>query len=237
MKTSNALRGLLSGLLLLAAGTAQTHAGLLAPTGPGSQLYVANRTIGTIQKITPGGVGSVFATSSSGLQIPYGLAFDSAGNLFVANFHDVGSFIMKFTPGGVGSVFASSGLNGARVPAFDSAVNLYVASPRNNRIMKFSPTGSDLGVFADSADGLNHPSGLAFDSAGNLYAANAVGNSIIKFTPGGVGSVFANTGLNGPASLAFDSRGNLYAANYYSSTIQKYPPPPAASGQSSRTLA
>jgi DNA-binding beta-propeller fold protein YncE len=45
-------------------------------------LFVANAIDNTIEKFTPGGVASVFA--STGLHNPIGLAFDSAGNLYVA---------------------------------------------------------------------------------------------------------------------------------------------------------
>ena len=48
-KTNTALCELLSGLLLLAAGTAQTHAGLLVPAAPGAQLYMANLGNNTIE--------------------------------------------------------------------------------------------------------------------------------------------------------------------------------------------
>src|SRR5450755_3705010 len=78
-------------------------------------LYV---TLGNniIEKITGAGSGSVFA--SSGLNGPFGLAFDSSGNLYAANGGD--NTIEKFTPGS-GSVFASSGLNSPMGLAFDSA--------------------------------------------------------------------------------------------------------------------
>ena len=49
----------------------------------------------TIEKFTAGGVGSVFA--NAGLSQPYGLAFDSAGNLYVANAGN--NTIEKFTTG------------------------------------------------------------------------------------------------------------------------------------------
>jgi len=39
------------------------------------------------------------------LNQPEGLAFNSAGDLFVAN--QLGNDIIEFTPGGVGSIFAS----------------------------------------------------------------------------------------------------------------------------------
>ena len=48
------------------------------------------------------GVGTVFA---SGLSSPYGLAFDSAGNLYTLN--NGGNTIEVFTPDGIGSVFAN----------------------------------------------------------------------------------------------------------------------------------
>ena len=102
MKTHHALCGLISGLLLLPAGTAQTHAGLLVPAAPGAQLYVANAGNNTIERFTTGGIGSAFASMVE----PEGLAFDSAGNLFVAG--QTTNTIMKFTPGGAGSSFASS---------------------------------------------------------------------------------------------------------------------------------
>src|SRR5206468_5456282 len=76
-------------------------------------LYVANYSNNTIEEFTAGGVGSVFA--STGLSNPNGLAFDSTGNLYVANGD---STIKKFTTAGVGSVFASIGSGGQRGPAF-----------------------------------------------------------------------------------------------------------------------
>src|SRR5436190_1123223 len=71
----------------------------------GGNLYVANAGNSTIEKFTPNGVGSLFA--STGLNVPVGLAFDSGGNLYAANF--VGNTIEKFTPGGLGSLFATTG--------------------------------------------------------------------------------------------------------------------------------
>ena len=166
MKTHHALCGLISGLLLLAAGTAQTHAGLLVPAVPGAQLYVTNRDSNTIQSFTTGGVGSVFA--NTGLVSPAGLAFDTAGNLFAANGNNT---IEKFTPGGVGTVFASSGLSGPVGLAFDSAGILYAGNYGGNAfqtIEKFTPSGT-ASLFTNNVG--NRPQGLAFDNAGNLWVA------------------------------------------------------------------
>jgi len=70
----------------------------------GSGNLFASNTNNTIEKITPGGVVSVFA--STGLSAPQGLAFDGAGNLFVANFGS--DTIEKFAPGGAGNLFATT---------------------------------------------------------------------------------------------------------------------------------
>jgi sugar lactone lactonase YvrE len=192
--------------------------GLTAPHGvafdSAGNLFAANYADGSIEKLTPAAVGSVF--SSAGLlQFPFGLAFDSTGNLYASDF--VFNRIIKFTPGGVGSTFASSGMNSPTALAFDRAGNLYAANYGDSTIEKFTPGGVGS-VFANT--GLSQPEGLAFDTAGNLYAANS--STIEKLTPAGAGSVFASSGVSRPWGLAFDSAGNLYAANIVSETIEKF---------------
>jgi len=58
---------------------------LLAPIASvADTVFVSNAGNNTIEKFSPDGAGSVFA--STGLNIPLGLAFDNLGNLFVANY-------------------------------------------------------------------------------------------------------------------------------------------------------
>jgi sugar lactone lactonase YvrE len=157
---------------------------------------------------------------------PAGLAFDNAGNLYVASDARNNYLILKIAPDGSSSIFADSGLSNPSALAFDRAGNLYVANPRNNTIEKFTPDGIGT-VFANQEDGLNLPVGLAFDTAGNLYVSNGssgLTGIVLKFTPAGVGSVFADSGLAIPFGLAFDSAGNLYVANSRSNTIEKFSP-------------
>jgi len=102
----------------------------------------------TIEKFTPGGVGSVFAT---GLNYPYGLAFDKAGNLFVSNYQGpyyAGPAIQKFTPEGGWLGVRRGGPGGPCGHCLDSAGNLYVADqwsmPNNGSIVGSRLTGSGL---------------------------------------------------------------------------------------------
>lgn len=207
------LQSILAAALLIGA--------LGATTSRADIVYVGNEVGGNIDKIPSSGTPSVFATTPGGTDA-FGMAFDSAGNLYVVT----GNEILKFTPNGAESVFANNGLDDPVDIAFDKAGNLYAANFGNNTIEKFT-LGGGGNLFAST--GLDGPTGLAFDSAGNLYVSNGNGDTIEKFTPGGVGSVFASTGLNDPQGLAFDSAGNLYAANELSDTVEKFTPGGSAS--------
>ena len=68
-------------------------------------------------QITPGGTASVFATT--GLNSPWGLAFDASGYLYAANVNS--NTIERFTPGGATSVFATTGLSQPTFLAFAPA--------------------------------------------------------------------------------------------------------------------
>ena len=197
---------------------------ILTPvSGDAATIYVSNYGSNTIEKFdSETGIGSVFA--STGLNAPYGLALDGAGNLYAANSGN--DTIMRFTPDGIGSVFASSGLFAPVGLVFDSAGNLYAANYSNSTIKKFTPDG--VGTFFAST-GSSSPFGLAFDSAGNLYTADWPLNTITRFTLGGIGSVFANTGLSNLRGLAFDNAGNLYVANSGNNTIKVFTPDGVAS--------
>src|SRR5579863_8309813 len=74
--------------------------------------YVVDAALNNVRAYAPDGSSSVFATGN--LINPVGLAFDSAGNLYVSSFSTpLGSngMIVRFTPGGGSSVFANTGLN------------------------------------------------------------------------------------------------------------------------------
>ena len=75
-------------------------------------------------------------TFAVGLNYPQGLAFDSAGSLFVSD----GDAIYKFNLNGVRTTFAS-GLSGPIGLAFDSAGNLFVADNGIGGVYKFTPEG------------------------------------------------------------------------------------------------
>jgi sugar lactone lactonase YvrE len=119
-----------------------------------------------IYKFAPGGTRSVFAGPGAfaSNQAPVGLAFDSAGNLFVSTEGDPGNDdILEFTPSGMENTFAG-GLTQPRGLAFDGSGNLFVAealeSPDGD-VLEFPAAGGSV-VFAS---GLDRPEYLTFGPA------------------------------------------------------------------------
>src|SRR5665213_3597259 len=153
-------------------------------------IYVSNAGgNGSISQISP-----TTSTFASGLGDPRGMAFDNAGNLYVANFQ--GETISKIAPNGTTSIFAT-GFDGPNGMAVDTTGNLYVANYFENNVLKITSNGT---VSTFGARVLDGPEGLAFDSAGNLYVANYFNNTVSEISPTGTVSTFA-TGLSTPRFL------------------------------------
>lgn len=184
-------------------------------------LYVTNQGGNSVSKVISSGVVSTFV---AGLSNASSLAFDTSGDLYVAeqlqygsqyNYNSI-SLVSKITSNSVMTMFVDSGLNNPSALTFDKAGNLYVANQlgnfANSSISKITSNGV-VSTFADSL--LYNPTALAFDNTGNLFVANGnnYSNSISKVTSGGIVSNFVlDSSLALPGSLAFDKVGNLYVA-------------------------
>jgi hypothetical protein len=160
----------------------------------------------------------------TGLDHPDALAFDSSGNLYVANegtYNAVGHTVSEFAPGSTAPTTTLTGLYQPYALAFDSSGNLYVAGGWG--VTKFAPGSTTPTATLTGLSGF--AAAMAFDSSGNLYVAN--GDGVTKFAPGSTTPTTTLTGLSGPAALAFDSSGNLYVANYdgcRGTTVSKFAP-------------
>src|SRR5947207_3060153 len=159
--------------------------------------------------------------TSTELYAPYGIAFDPAGNLLIA---DGFPFLV------------SAGDNRIRrVDAATQIMTTAAGSPGPHACSKCVTFSGDGGP-ATSAE-LNRPFGVAVDGAGNLFIAD-FGNSRIRrvdaathvintvvgtqgFGFSGDGGLAASATLAGPADVAVDGEGNLFIADSGNSRIRR----------------
>ena len=185
-------------------------------------LYVSTG-VGSIEEIPPD--FSFLPSFAFPVSNPRGLAFDSAGKLFVAttsiNNSGVGTgTLLKFNSNGsrttVGSVPGDTFLEGVAA----SNGNVFVMAQDNtspnlaSTIYRFDSSGGPPTPFG-SFPGQGF--GLEFNSAGNLFAAHFGQRQIFEFAPDGtrtlfatVGTIFPNGAITGPNDFAFDNSGNLF---------------------------
>ena len=202
-------------------GGAATSAGLVSPYAVAFDalgcLYIADYGNSRIRKVDANGIittvagnGTLaysgdggFGTNAS-LRYPYGLAADTAGNLFIADRGN--NRIRKVSSAGVittvagngnagssgdGGVATNASLSSPAGVCLDITGNLYIADSAGNRIRRVDSNGlistlAGNGIGAYSGDGgaaanasLSYPCGLGLDLAGNLYIAD-YGNNVIR---------------------------------------------------------
>jgi len=223
------------------------------PTGIGldssGNLYVADFASSVIRNVTPEGVVRTIAGqpdvsgtnngagSAAQFYGPYGLAVDSATNVYVADTHN--NMIRQVTPSGTSWVVTTlAGLKTAGAGsadgtgtnaqfnfpigvAVDGAGNVYVGDTFNDTIRQVTPTGvvTTLAGQADnpgSQDGtgtsaqFNEPNGVAVDSATNVYVADWGNSTIRMITPSGTNwNVTTLAGVPGSPGFADGTPGQF----------------------------
>lgn len=202
---------------------------ILGPNGiafdPSGNVYVSNGASNSISKFDSTGTFLSTIGSSVTLTDPAGLAVDSQGNLYAANFggsDGVSNTIAKFDSAGTFVGAISHNVNRPFGVLVDAADNLYVGNWFTNKISKFDSSGTFQTTLGDS-NNIDGPMGLAKDSGGNLFVANLnspIGSNVTKFDPAGLfsGYIGESANLTNPAALAIDSAGNLYVSSGISNT-------------------
>ncbi|PCJ66274.1 MAG: hypothetical protein COA58_05725, partial [Bacteroidetes bacterium] len=173
-------------------------------------VYVGDYYNHKIRKITPGGVVSTLAGSSSGFAngtgnsakffSPFDVAVDGNGNVYVGDYNN--NKIRKITSAGVVTTFAGS--TAGYADGTGAAAQFY------------------------------KPLGVAVDASGNVYVGDGFNHRIRKITPAGVVTTLAGSSqgdADGTGSVAqfyrpyfvvLDPSGkNLYVGDYYNNKIKK----------------
>jgi trimeric autotransporter adhesin len=211
-------------------GGAATSAALgevtgIAVDGAGN-VFIAS--FGVVRKVSPGGIITTVAGGgtaglgdggqATGAEVqPWGVAVDSAGNLFIAEY--LGRRIRKVSPNGTITTVAGGGtadlgdggpatkaqLGRPGAVAVDGEGNLFIA---DERIRKVSSSGIITTVAGNGRDACCfsgdggpataaqvQPSGVALDGARNLFVAGD--NRIRKVSPEGIITTVVGNGTSG----------------------------------------
>jgi sugar lactone lactonase YvrE len=195
-------------------------------------LYIGDAGNFRIRKVPPNGSlqtlvgngkegysGDGGPATSAEISNPAGMAVDSAGNLYFADF--VANVVRKVAPNGTISTVAGNGspassgdggpavnatLNGPFDVALDAAGNLYIADYFNCEIRKVIPAGTistvaGIGVCGYSGDGgpatsaqLRGPVAVIVDAAGNLYISDHYNYRVRKVLADGIIITVAGSG-------------------------------------------
>jgi sugar lactone lactonase YvrE len=261
-------------------GTA-TAANLYNPWGvavdPAGNIYFADTGNRQVRKVTlsTGKVSIVAGTGQPGysgdgqlavnaqLRFPTGVAVDSAGSVYIADYSVVRKVAAStgiistvagngtWGAGGDGGPAVNAQLEYAMGVAVDSAGNLYIADFVACTIRKVTASSRVITTVAGIADQygnsgnggaatkatLGDPYGVTVDSTGNLYIADSSNSEVRKVTTStGIISLLAGNGTWGysgdggaassaqlyfPTGVAVDSSGNVYIADEGNNAIRK----------------
>ena len=191
-------------------------------------LYVAETNAHAIRKIANGAVTTVAGTpgqygnkgdegaaADAQLETPNAVAFDRAGNMYIADsgnnrvrvvtrdgrIHHVAGDSQQGLPGsdGDGGPAISAHLHYPRALTVDANGNVFIADFLNDRVRMVSAVTQNIstvagtGIRGGAGEGglateaqLALPSGLALDNLGNLYIADSLNNRIRILAAGGI---------------------------------------------------
>lgn len=201
------------------------------------RLITGKRVLTVVGTGEAGYSGDGGAATAARLNSPHALAFDSQGNLYIAD--TLNHSIRRVDRQGVITTVAGtgeSGNSGDGGPATAARLNspagvaigfgdtIYIADTGNNRVRQLAANGT-ISPFAGTGepryagDGgpatsapLNSPEGLAFDDEGNLYIADTLNDRVRKVDLGGFITTVAGTdtrGFSGDGGLARNAELNL----------------------------
>ncbi len=188
----------------------------------------AGNLLSAVDTFAPGAGGAMLRQVTGALTLlvqPVGVAYDSAGNLYVANSGN--STITVYAPNANGNVApirtilaGTSGLNQPKGLVTDKNDNLYVASFGSNTVLVYASGANGAAVPTRTYTGLNQPYGVAIRKSAyaffnqvppftDVYVTNFGNDSISIFDPTVAGSTPAfvyqgpDTQLSGPTFITF----------------------------------
>jgi len=173
-----------------------TSTGISSPVGivfdSNDNFFVCNCGSGTIQKVTPSGTSTQFASGSS-FACPNGITVDENDNLYVSNFSN--NNIVKITPAGDTSIIGNTVAGNGHLDYDINSGNLYIASYAGQQVFSLHIDDLTMEVIAGTGtrgntDGLGSeatfstPNGVAVSKTGDsIYVNCAVPLSGAEINP------------------------------------------------------
>ncbi|WP_394826049.1 hypothetical protein [Pendulispora albinea] len=245
MRTIRAIRFLMLSNLVLAScsdGSGARSDSTVASSR--SKALSAHAADETELAVLAGGIGGRGNADGTGAEArfyePVGMAFDGAGNVYVAD--DANNVVRKIVlatgevstiagsswdpPGSADGVGQAARLDGPRGVAADGAGNLYVSDGHNSTIRKIVLATGEVSTFAGAArepgyaDGIGRAArfhgvdGLAIDTSGNLYVSEMLNHTIRKIVLATAEvSTFAGSAGNHGSADGVGSAARFYGAD------------------------
>jgi len=233
------------------------HRGLIyVPLAPGLLPLCSHSGTDSILVFSANAEGNVapirtISGPKTGLNKPFGIAVDQAGDIFVAN--ALAFNVLKFDAQADGDVApvatiagSETGFSGAQGPlgiSLDAQSRIFVTNVNHDRVLVFAPDSEGnvrpQSVIAGPATGLSGPIQAAFDSTGNIYVSDnghsfpnpSRSTAISVFHRGATGNATplatisgSNTNLGLPAVIAVDGAGRIFATNQLDNSVEVFAP-------------
>jgi len=220
-------------------GGPATSASLAYPSGVAvdvaGNLFIADSINARVRKVSASGIITTIAGSardgfsgdggpatSASLFQPRGVAPDTSGNLFIADYGN--DRIRKVSSSGIittvagnegfgfsgdGGLATSASLSAPSGVAADMSGNLFIADSGNNRIRKVSASGIVTTIAGSGSHGFSGdggpatsasfwgPPSIAVDPSGNLFLADIINQRIRKVSVSGIITTVAGNGNQG----------------------------------------
>jgi sugar lactone lactonase YvrE len=160
--------------------------------------------------------------TAGGVYFPQGLAADTTGNVWVADYGDSLVSLLSSSGSAVnGSTAWGSGqLSSPVAVAVDASHNAWLANQSSTTITRISADGSKVAQVSCC----NGASGLAVDQGGNVWVANFFGNSISEVSSSGTVLLNGQTGggVDHPQAVAIDGAGRVWVGNFHKGTLSEF---------------
>jgi hypothetical protein len=155
-----------------------------------------------VSEYAPPYTGAPITTITIGIDAPIHLAFDPAGDLFVAN--EFGNTVTQYVyPFAVIPSHTIATEPAPRGVVLDGSDDLFVTSEYDNTVTEYAPPYTGSPKVTISTNVLD-PASLAIDNAGDLFVGNLQNNTVTEYTPPYTGApIVTISGVLGPTGLTF----------------------------------